>query len=149
MPKSDGYKNLIPLNRRPKAEQRKIQEKGGEGNKKAIARKKTLQELTKMILDNPVVSEEAKEQIKALFPDANPEDITNGMAMIANIMYSAITSKELKDKVKAAEFLRDTSGQKPATTVDGAVTVEKVFITKEEEKQTLKHIKEVIAKKEG
>lgn len=139
-----GHENLIPLNKRSKAAQRKIQSMGGKACREKNRKKKTLKELTLLLLENPVVSEDAKAQIKLLFPNVDTEDLTNGMAMTANILLSAITSKDLKEKVKAAEYLRDTAGQKPETTVNGSVSVEKVFITEKEQKETLKHIKEVI-----
>lgn len=141
----DGTKNLIPLNKRSKETQKKIQSMGGQASKEAARRKKSLKELTLLLLENPVVSEEAKAQIKLLFPNVDTEDLTNGMAMTANILLSAITSKDLKEKVKAAEYLRDTAGQKPDTNVSGSVTVEKVFVSEKEQAETLKHIKEVIA----
>ena len=144
-----GHENLIPLNKRPKEEQRRIQMMGGEANKQKINRKKSLKELTQMLLENPVFSDEAKQNIKMLFPDVDVEDMTNGMAMTANILLSAITSTDLKDKVKAAEYLRDTAGQKPETTVNGSVSVEKVFITEKEQKETVKHIEKVLADTTG
>ena len=144
-----GHENLIPLNKRPKEEQRRIQIMGGEANKQKIKRKKNLKELTQMLLENPVFSDEAKQNIKMLFPDVDVEDMTNGMAMTANILLSAITSTDLKDKVKAAEYLRDTAGQKPETTVNGSVSVEKVFITEKEQKETVKHIEKVLADTTG
>lgn len=145
----DGTKNLIPLNKRTKEAQKKIQSMGGQASKKAARRKKNLKEWTQMLLENPVVSEEAKAQIKLLFPNADTEDLTNGMAMTANILLSAITSTDLKEKVKAAEYLRDTAGQKPETTVNGSVSVEKVFITEKEQKETVKHIEKVLAETNG
>lgn len=139
-----GHENLIPMQDRTPEEQRKITTAGGKASGIARRKKKNLKELTQMLLENPVVSEEAKAQIKLLFPNVDTEDLTNGMAMTANILLSAITSKDLKEKVKAAEYLRDTAGQKPETSVTGSVTVEKVFVSEKEQKETLKHIKEVI-----
>ena len=144
-----GHENLIPLNKRSKEAQRKIQSMGGQASKEAARRKKSLKELTQMLLENPVFSDEAKKNIKMLFPNVDTEDLTNGMAMTANILLSAITSKDLKEKVKAAEYLRDTAGQKPETTVNGSVSVEKVFITEKEQKETGKHIEKVLAETTG
>lgn len=144
-----GHENLIPLNKRSKAAQRKIQSMGGKACREKNRKKKTLKELTLLLLENPVVSEDAKAQIKLLFPNVDTEDLTNGMAMTANILLSAITSKDLKEKVKAAEYLRDTAGQKPETTVNGSVSVEKVFITEKEQKETVKHIEKVLAETTG
>lgn len=139
-----GHENLIPLNKRSKEAQRKIQSMGGKACREKNRKKKNLKELTLLLLENPVVSEEAKAQTKLLFPNVDTDDLTNGMAMMANILLSAITSKDLKEKVKAAEYLRDTAGQKPETSVTGSVTVEKVFVSEKEQEETLQHIKEVI-----
>lgn len=144
-----GHENLIPLNKRSKEAQRKIQSMGGQASKEAARRKKSLKELTQMLLENPVFSDEAKKNIKMLFPNVDTEDLTNSMAMTANILLSAITSKDLKEKVKAAEYLRDTAGQKPETNVTGSVSVEKVFITEKEQKETVKHIEKVLAETTG
>lgn len=144
-----GHENLIPLNKRSKEAQRKIQSMGGKACREKNRKKKTLKELTLLLLENPVVSEDAKAQIKLLFPNVDTEDLTNGMAMTANILLSAITSKDLKEKVKAAEYLRDTAGQKPETSVTGSVSVEKVFITEKEQKETVKHIEKVLADTTG
>lgn len=144
-----GHENLIPLNKRSKEAQRKIQSMGGKACREKNIKKKTLKELTLLLLENPVVSEDAKAQIKLLFPNVDTEDLTNGMAMTANILLSAITSKDLKEKVKAAEYLRDTAGQKPETSVTGSVSVEKVFITEKEQKETVKHIEKVLADTTG
>lgn len=144
-----GHENLIPLNKRSKEAQRKIQSMGGKACREKNRKKKTLKELTLLLLENPVVSEDAKAKIKLLFPNVDTEDLTNGMAMTANILLSAITSKDLKEKVKAAEYLRDTAGQKPETSVTGSVSVEKVFITEKEQKETVKHIEKVLADTTG
>lgn len=144
-----GHENLIPMQKRTAEEQRKITTAGGKASGIARRKKKNLKELTQMLLENPVFSEEAKKNIKMLFPDVDVEDMTNGMAMTANILLSAITSTDLKDKVKAAEYLRDTAGQKPETTVNGSVSVEKVFITEKEQKETVKHIEKVLSDTTG
>ena len=40
MPSSEGYKNLIPIQDRPREEQRAIQLKGGQANKARIEKEK-------------------------------------------------------------------------------------------------------------
>ena len=140
-----GHENLIPLNKRSKAAQRKIQSMGGQASKEAARRKKSFKEIPLLLPESPVGSEEAKAQIKLPCPNGDTEGLNNGKAMKENNLLSAITSKDLKEKVKAAEYLRDTAGQKPETSVTGSVTVEKVFVSEKEQAETLKHIKEVIA----
>ena len=68
-----GHENLIPLNKRSKEAQRKIQSMGGQASKEAARRKKSLKELTQMLLENPVFSDEAKKNIKMLFPNVDTE----------------------------------------------------------------------------
>lgn len=46
--------NLIPLNQRPKSEQREIQQKGVEASRKKRQEKKTMQEMLGDFLDQPV-----------------------------------------------------------------------------------------------
>lgn len=84
-----GHENLIPLNKRSKEAQRKIQSMGGKACREKNRKKKTLKELTLLLLENPVVSEEAKAQIKLLFPNVDTEDLTNGMAMTAILFLSS------------------------------------------------------------
>ena len=50
MPKSDGYKNLIPANKRSKDEARKLGQKGGKKSGEVRRMRKTLKEQLLLLL---------------------------------------------------------------------------------------------------
>lgn len=137
-------KNLIPLASRSLEEQKRIRSKAGKMSQIVQHRKKSMQELTKMLLDAEAMTPEAKENVRLLFPEIEDEDLTNGMALTAKILLSAITSDNLKEAVRAAEYLRDTSGEKPELKVSSPDTVRTVFVTKKEKNEIEKHIKKVV-----
>ena len=69
-----------------------------------------------MLLDMPVKAENIAKSMKQLgFDD---EDLNNQTAMLISVW-----KKAMEGDVKAAEFLRDTSGQKP---------VDKVMVTEDD-----------------
>lgn len=125
-------------------ERRRIASLGGIASGKAKHKKKILQQLAESMLNAPIQQEKAKEQVKKLFPTIAADDVTNAALVLADIFVDMMKSRDLKSKIKAAEFIRDTAGQKPETSVTGSVTVEKVFVSEKEQEETLKHIKEVI-----
>lgn len=131
-----GIKNLKPV--KTKEEARERGRNGGLANGKSAKRKKSLRELTNLLLEMQP-NAQMTAMIKQMFPSLDPEDITNGAAMTMSMLNKAIA----KGDVKAATFVRDTSGQTPETVITG-LGVEKVFITKAEEKATMDHIKSVI-----
>lgn len=139
-----ALKNLIPLKSRPIEEQQRIRQNGGKKSQEVQRRKRSMQELTKMLLESRAMTPEAKEQVKLLFPEIADDDLTNAMAITAKILLSAITTDSLKEAVRAAEYLRDTSGEKPKLKVSSSDTVRTVFVTKQEKKEVEKHIKEVV-----
>ena len=80
-----GTENLIPLNKRPKEEQRKIQAQGVKASSKARAEKKTFKECLKIMMD-----EQAPDKIKAAF-DRNGYDVTTHReAITAAILMGAM-----------------------------------------------------------
>ena len=82
-----------------------------------------------------------KEKFAAMFPDVDLNEVTKDMMLLASMYYQAI----VKGNVKAANFIRDTVGEKPDTTISGTITTEKIFVTEEEKDAALKHIAEVVA----
>lgn len=130
-------------------ERRRIASLGGIASGEAKRKDKLLKQLAEHILNAPIQQEKAKEQVKKLFPTIADEDTTNAALVLSDIFVNMMKSRDLKSKIKAAEFLRDTAGQKPETTVNGSVSVEKVFITEKEQKETVKHIEKVLADTTG
>jgi len=86
MPKSDGYKNLIPANQRSKDEARMLGQKGGIKSGKVRRMRKTLKEHLLLLLSEDEIQE--------------------------NICLSLI-DKALDGDVQAFKLIRDTIGEKP------------------------------------
>jgi len=86
MPKSDGYKNLIPTNKRSKDEARKLGQKGGKKSGEVRRMRKTL-----------------KEQLLLLLKEG---DIQENLCL-------ALIEKALDGDTKAFQIIRDTIGEKP------------------------------------
>ena len=130
-------------------ERRRIASLGGIASGEAKRKDKLLKQLAEYILSAPIQQEKVKEQVKKLFPTIADENTTNAALVLSDIFVNMMKSRDVKSKIKAAEFLRDTAGQKPETTVNGSVSVEKVFITEKEQKETVKHIEKVLAETTG
>lgn len=103
---------LNPQNLRvPTSEEaRRNGRKGGKASAEARRRRKDMRETFRDLLDMPL-KEGDLEEVTAL-AGANRKNVTVGEA-IALIM----ANKAIKGDVRAAEFVRDTSGQRPASTV--------------------------------
>ena len=101
--------NLIPQSERTKEEQRKIAKQGGIASGKARREKKAMKDTLEALLTMPLkagkcVDVEAIKDLAAL----KGKNITVQEAiMLAQIQ------KAMKGDTKAAEYIRDTSGNKP------------------------------------
>lgn len=91
-----GVDNLIPQSKRTKEEQRAIATKGGVASGEARRAKKTMREVLEILL-------ESKD------PESNKTNI--------EAMMTKAVLKALGGDLKAMEFVRDTSGQKPDTQI--------------------------------
>lgn len=137
-----GEKNLITTAMLTEDEQRDFSSKGGKASGAARRRKKEMRELAKIMLDCEA-SSSMKEAIKKVFPDLADEDITVSAAILAKQ-----ADKAAKGDIKSAEFLRDTSGQKPTEKVDnvssdGSMTPSRISVEKIEDR-----VKELLGKKD-
>lgn len=99
--------NLIPIGDLTEDEQRAFKKKGGIASGVARRKKKGMKELAKIMLGCGA-NDEAKKAIKKMFPDLNEDEITVEAAILAKQ-----AEKATEGDIKSAEFLRDTSGQKP------------------------------------
>ena len=112
---------------------------GGKASADARRRKKSLKELTQALLEMKPHDKIAARS-KILFPDVDPEDLTNGM-----ILAMAMFDKAIKDQdVKAAQFVRDTAGEMPEQVISGNLGQSTVFVTEQDQNQIIKHIQEVL-----
>ena len=98
--------NLIPFNKLTEKEQRELASKGGKASVKAKKKKKNMKEALQLLLSLDVKSPKVREQLKALGISEN--DMNNEMALMVSML-----NKALKGDKGCAEFIRDTSGQKP------------------------------------
>lgn len=87
MPREDGYKNLVPLNERTKAEQRKIQESGGIASGAARRRRRDLRQAADLFLALPVSDRRRWNKLARMGLD--PEEIDNQMAVVVGLQTAA------------------------------------------------------------
>ena len=104
MPREDGYKNLVPLNKRTKEEQRTIQQDGGIASGVSRRRKRSLKEAADLYLSLPVSDRKMWNKISRRGVD--PEDIDNQMAMIIGLTMAATAGD-----AKAAKVIVDLLGE--------------------------------------
>lgn len=95
--------NLIPLDKRTKSEQRKIQSMGGCSSGVSRRRKKSLREAAELYLSLPVSDKRAWNRLAR--DGVEPEDVDNQMAII-----SGLAMKAMEGDPKAAKVLFDLIG---------------------------------------
>jgi len=117
MPKSDGYKNLIPANKRSKDEARMLGKEGGIKSGEARRLRKTM-----------------REELLLLLEDGN----------IQENLCVALIDKALEGDIKAFQIIRDTIGEKPiekinmtSANVNLQESYEKIQAIMEEQKRKL------------
>lgn len=106
--------NLIYGNKLSQSKAREYGKKGGKASGKARREKKALQDITKELLNMAAKSEELTdiEDIQS-FADIKGKNIT-----VQEAITIAIITKALKGDYKAAEYLRDTAGEKAAEKIE-------------------------------
>lgn len=92
---------------------RECRSKGGKARAEQLRKAKSLRELANDLLECKVSKERAKKVLGELAEDIAEEDLTNGALLLGAMLNEALDNRT----VKSAEFLRDTSGQKPTTEV--------------------------------
>lgn len=120
--------NLIPLDKRTKSEQRKIQSMGGCSSGVSRRRKKSLREAAELYLSLPVSDKRAWNRLAR--DGVETEDVDNQMAIIAGL-----AMKAMKGDSKAAKVLFDLIGpaeQEPEPTgVESMTLSEKMAAIRE------------------
>lgn len=91
--------NLIPLNKRTKAEQRRIVTKGGIASGEARRNKRMLKEIFETLLNEEITD---KNGVKRTVKEAGAMNIVK---------------QYISGNLKAFELVRDTIGEKPAETI--------------------------------
>ena len=93
--KNPQSENLIPLNQRSEEEAREIQAKGGKAAGETRRRKKLLKDAANDLLDEIIKNAKGDEKLGS------------------EALIMAQFEKALQGDTKAAEYIRDTAGQKP------------------------------------
>lgn len=106
MPREDGYKNLVPMDRRSKDEARVFGELGGIASGVSRRRKRSLREAADLYLSLPVSDRRRWNKISE--KGVEPKDIDNQMAMIIGL-----TERAIKGDAKSAKVIFDLLGEKP------------------------------------
>ena len=117
MPREDGYKNLVPLNKRTKEEQRTIRQDGGIASGAARRRKRSLKEAADLYLSLPVTDRRMWNKIAR--KNVDPEDIDNQMAMIIGLTMAATAGD-----AKAAKVIVDLLGEDSKGSDEGVQIVD-------------------------
>ena len=106
-------KDLVPQSERTKEEQKRIARMGGIASGKARREKKLIRETIETILSMPYKAgdTQALEEMGGIV-DANGANLT-----VQEIICVQMAKKAMKGDTKAAEYLRDTAGQKPTDVV--------------------------------
>ena len=111
--------NLIPLDKRTKSEQRKIQSMGGCSSGVSRRRKKSLREAAELYLSLPVADKRTWNRLAR--DGVEPEDVDNQMAIIAGL-----TMRAVKGDSKAAKVIFDLIG--PAESASEPTGVESMTL---------------------
>lgn len=101
MPKSDGYKNLIPMPDRPEEEQRKIQHAGGQANKARVEREKQHQEEVRTFAE--IAADLMQRMIK--------NEKTGELASTKQVIMAGLIAKAAKGDTKAFDFVSKLLGE--------------------------------------
>ena len=114
-----GIKNLKPMTERTEEEQKKIAMAGGKASVEARRKKKAIREVCETIL-----SMKANSGLKAKI---NPDIELPEGATVYDVLVASMTQEAIDGNVKAAEFIRDSAGDKPTdkTEVTAAVMTDK------------------------
>lgn len=106
--------DLIPQSKRTKAEQKKIARKGGIASGKARREKKAMRETLDILLSMPM-KDGAYADVESIRSFAS---IKGKNISVQEAILIAQVQKAMKGDTKAAEYVRDTIGQKPGENVE-------------------------------
>lgn len=109
---ANNIENLVPQNTRTKEEQREIAKKGGVASGKARRRKKAMKDIALAF-----GKENAPDRVIAKLIQLGMLEQGEKCSMDEALMLAQY-GKALSGNTRAAEFVRDTSGQKPKDEVE-------------------------------
>lgn len=97
--------------------QREISIKGGKARGEQMKKAKSLKELANDLIECRISRERAQNVLGELAEYIPDENLTNGALLIGSMLGEVLENKT----TKAAEFIRDTSGQAPKMQIDATV----------------------------
>lgn len=100
-----GTKNLKPMTERTEEEQKRIAIAGGKASGEARRKKKAIREVCETLL-----SMQANSGLKAKI---NPDIELPEGATVYDVLVASMAQEAIDGNVKAAEFIRDSAGDKP------------------------------------
>lgn len=109
---ANNIENLVPQNKRTKEEQREIAKKGGVASGKARRRKRAMKDII-----STFGKEEAPAKVVAKLIQLGMLEKGESCTMDEALILAQY-GKALSGNTKAAEFVRDTNGQKPKEKVE-------------------------------
>ena len=99
--------------------QREISIKGGKARGEQMKKANSLKELANDLMECRISRERAQKVLGELAEYIPDENLTNGALLLGSVFGEVLENKT----VKAAEFIRDTSGQAPKMQVEAQVEV--------------------------
>ena len=103
-----AQKDLIPLNKRTKEQQKAICSKGGKASGEARRKKRTIQSIANDILE--MTAPVSKATRRELAQKYGVKQDTIDVAFVSTVR---LAERALRGDMKAFELLRDSAGQKP------------------------------------
>lgn len=126
MAKEDGWKNLIPQNKRTKEEQRRIAKMGAERSQEVQRAKRTAKAILNEFLE---------------MPNSEYPNMTNKEVMEMRLIHAG-TNPEAS--LKAIDMIHEMIEEKPAQKIEQKAATTFKYVTTEQTEEAFKHIKDFI-----
>lgn len=130
-----GQENLIPLNKRAKAEQREIQVMGGKKRGQDMKLLSTFKGIAQYVLKMKA-NDAAVDILAKRFPDIPKEEITNRMAI-----FLAQMAKAMSGDSAAYDRVQQTAGEKDP---EASVVLQQTATSPENLKDNIKELKDLL-----
>ena len=123
--------------------QREISQMGVEANKQKAEDRRSMKEIMVWLLSQKPNEEEIRVAQK-LFPDIDVSKLNKKALVALRQIHKSIAD----GNTKSAEFVRDTSGEKPVDVIETTGAERIVYITPDMNKATQEHIDAMLEKKQ-
>ena len=126
MPSSDGWKNLIPVNKRSKEEQWAIKSAGGKASQAVQRANRTAKEILNEFLSRP---------------NSEYPNMTNKEVMEMRLLHAGTNDQA---SLKAIDMIHEMIDEKPAQRVEQRASTTLKYVTTEQTEEAFKHIKDFL-----